>query len=159
MFCRSKIARHSVRCAWATVLATFSSSIAFSAEPTADQIAFFETEIRPILAETCYECHGPDKEESGLRLDSKAGFHAGGESGSLLNPENLSASRLIHVIEYDGEIKMPEDLKLVSTCSRRRTGAWRDPGARRGSPGGRSRTGCGRAVAASCRAARRRRTP
>ena len=96
-----------------TALVGLVFSGALYAETNPEQIAFFEKEIRPILAETCYECHGPDKQESGLRLDSKAAFEAGGEFGSLLNPENLSASRLIRVIEYDGEIKMPEDMKLA----------------------------------------------
>lgn len=85
--------------------------LAHSADP--DQIAFFENEIRPIFAEVCNECHGSDKQESNLRLDTKAAFDRGGDSGPLLNPEILSASRLIDVIEYEGEIKMPEDMKLA----------------------------------------------
>jgi hypothetical protein len=29
----------------------------------------FVRDVRPILAEACFKCHGPDKQESGLRLD------------------------------------------------------------------------------------------
>jgi hypothetical protein len=36
-----------------------------------EQEAFFETEIRPVLATRCVSCHGPDKQEGGLRLDSR----------------------------------------------------------------------------------------
>ncbi len=32
-------------------------------------LEFFENKIRPILAERCYECHGPDKQKSDLRMD------------------------------------------------------------------------------------------
>ena len=32
----------------------------------------FETEVRPLLIKHCYECHGPKKQESDLRLDSKS---------------------------------------------------------------------------------------
>ena len=96
-------------CAWIAV----SAPLAAAEPPTAEALEFFEKDIRPILAETCYECHGPDKAEAELRLDSKASFEKGGASGALLNHENLSASRLIAVVEYTGEIKMPEDMKLA----------------------------------------------
>ena len=32
---------------------------------------FFEARIRPILSEYCVSCHGPRKQQSGLRLDSQ----------------------------------------------------------------------------------------
>ena len=40
--------------------------------PTPDQVRFFETKVRPVLAENCFKCHGPEKQKGGLRLDSKA---------------------------------------------------------------------------------------
>ena len=39
---------------------------------TAAQVRFFESDIRPVLADNCYKCHGPDKQKSKLRLDSRA---------------------------------------------------------------------------------------
>ena len=49
---------------------------------TAEQIAFFESKVRPILVEHCYECHATDSEsiEAGLLLDSKWGWETGGDS-------------------------------------------------------------------------------
>ena len=38
---------------------------------TDQQADFFEAKIRPVLAEHCFKCHGPRKQESGLRLDSR----------------------------------------------------------------------------------------
>ena len=35
-------------------------------------LTFFEKRIRPVLAEHCYDCHGEDEQEGGLRLDSRA---------------------------------------------------------------------------------------
>ena len=36
-----------------------------------EQAEFFEAKIRPILVEHCFKCHGPTKQEAGLRLDSR----------------------------------------------------------------------------------------
>ncbi len=40
--------------------------------PTSDLVELFEKEVRPILAENCYSCHGPQLQMSSLRLDSRA---------------------------------------------------------------------------------------
>ncbi len=42
---------------------------------------FFETEIRPVLVTRCVACHGPDRQEGGTRLDSRAGVSASTVSG------------------------------------------------------------------------------
>ena len=42
----------------------------------------FERDIRPILVRHCVSCHGGEKQESGLRLDSPAGIRRGGDGGS-----------------------------------------------------------------------------
>ena len=44
----------------------------------------FAQDIRPILEEHCYDCHGEDKQKSRLRLDSALGILRGGESGEPL---------------------------------------------------------------------------
>ncbi len=41
-------------------------------EPTAEQLDFFEREIRPLLVENCISCHGPDDQSGDLRVDSLA---------------------------------------------------------------------------------------
>ena len=38
---------------------------------TRQQAEIFESRIRPILVENCLSCHGPKKQEAGLRLDSR----------------------------------------------------------------------------------------
>ncbi|MBL9155071.1 MAG: DUF1553 domain-containing protein [Verrucomicrobiales bacterium] len=42
------------------------------AATTPEAEAFFETEIRPVLATRCVSCHGPEKQDGGARLDSRA---------------------------------------------------------------------------------------
>ena len=44
----------------------------------------FTKDIQPLLAKRCYECHGADKQESGLRLDQKDKALAGADSGPVL---------------------------------------------------------------------------
>ena len=47
----------------------------------------FERDIRPIFAQHCVACHGSDKQESGLRLDSPAGIRRGGDGGKVVPTE------------------------------------------------------------------------
>ncbi|MBI2424741.1 MAG: DUF1553 domain-containing protein [Candidatus Hydrogenedentes bacterium] len=77
-----------------------------------EHLAFFENQVRPVLAEHCYSCHGPEKQKAGLRLDSRAGMLMGGESGPVLVPGNADGSKFIDAIRYGGKITMPPDAKL-----------------------------------------------
>lgn len=46
---------------------------AAAAEPVKvnpQDVEFFEKKVRPVLAEHCYSCHGPKRQQAGLRLDS-----------------------------------------------------------------------------------------
>ncbi len=46
-----------------------------------DHDDFFEREVRPILVEKCLSCHGANKQEGKLRLDSRDAVLRGGEGG------------------------------------------------------------------------------
>jgi len=70
------------------------------APPTAAQLEFFEKEVRPVLAEHCYKCHGKEKQKSGLRLDARALVLKGGEVGPVVIPGKPEASRLIQAINH-----------------------------------------------------------
>ena len=73
-----------------------------------DAEAFFESRIRPLLAGHCIRCHGPDKSEGELRLDSRAGWMAGGASGAVLVPGRPDQSLLVRAVSYrDPELQMP----------------------------------------------------
>ena len=49
----------------------------------------FQRDIQPILVQSCYRCHGPAQQMSGLRLDSKQAALVGGQSGNVIlqNPQ------------------------------------------------------------------------
>ena len=76
------------------------------------QSKFFESRVRPILAERCFSCHGADKQSGGLRLDSADSVRKGGASGMAVITGNPDESRLIRNIRYDGPVKMPPGGKL-----------------------------------------------
>ncbi len=80
----------------------------------ADQVDFFEKKIRPLLAQNCFECHSAEKKtKGGLRLDTRAGWAKGGDSGPALVPGDVEASRLITAVRYrDKEFQMPPKKKL-----------------------------------------------
>ncbi len=79
----------------------------------ADGIAFFESKIRPLLVERCIECHGEKKQKGGLRLDSRAAWQHGGESGAAIVPGDPEASRLITAVRYaDKDLQMPPKKQL-----------------------------------------------
>ncbi|MBG88950.1 MAG: hypothetical protein CMO80_18895 [Verrucomicrobiales bacterium] len=78
-----------------------------------EAIKFFERSIRPLLAANCYECHGPKKSKSGLRLDHRAGILKGGQSGPAILPGKASESLLIQaVLGTDPDFKMPPKKSL-----------------------------------------------
>ncbi len=73
-----------------------------------EQAVDFERDVKPIFLMHCRECHGADKQESGLRLDTPSGLRAGGNSGPALVAGNVDGSLLIQAITGTGEAsKMP----------------------------------------------------
>ncbi len=71
---------------------------------------FFESRIRPILAENCYDCHNSiNKSESGLVLDYKKGIIKGGDRGSVISLDNPKESLLLRVMRHEiKNLKMPK---------------------------------------------------
>lgn len=78
-----------------------------------ETVEFFESKIRPVLVESCYSCHGPDKQKNGLRLDSREAALKGGEHGPAIVAGNIESSLLLKAVAYEGELKMPPSGKLA----------------------------------------------
>ncbi|MBL9130729.1 MAG: DUF1549 domain-containing protein, partial [Verrucomicrobiaceae bacterium] len=88
-------------------------SFLFASSAVAADMTHFEQRIRPLLMENCVDCHGPEKQKGGLRLDSRAGWQQGGDSGPAVAPGKLSESKLWHAVSYlDRDLKMPPKRKL-----------------------------------------------
>ncbi|MGB0582997.1 MAG: DUF1549 domain-containing protein, partial [Limisphaerales bacterium] len=79
------------------------------------QAEFFETRIRPALAEHCYGCHSTKakKLKAELYLDNRDAALKGGESGVVIKPGDLAGSLLIGAVRYTEEsLEMPPKAKL-----------------------------------------------
>jgi len=68
----------------------------------------YQAQVKPILAERCYACHGALKQESSLRLDTAALAIAGGDSGEAITPGKSADSLLIERILSEDERMPPE---------------------------------------------------
>jgi hypothetical protein len=80
---------------------------------TPAQLQSFERTVRPILAEHCLKCHGPEKQWAGLRLDSRDAILKGGETGPAAIPGEAAESLLIRAVRHDDDVaQMPEDGRL-----------------------------------------------
>src|SRR5262245_55936740 len=91
------------------LVATTTSAADFPAE----DIEFFEREVRPLLVEHCHKCHGPKMQKGGLRLDSRAAVLKGGDTGPAIKPGDVKESLLIDAINYDPDgYQMPPTGKL-----------------------------------------------
>ena len=86
-----------------------------AADPTEEELAFFEKKIRPVLVQHCYQCHSADSEDvqGELLLDTREGIRKGGISGHAVVPGNPKESLLIEAIRYgDDALAMPPKKKL-----------------------------------------------
>ena len=92
---------------------TLATTLFLTAAASAADTTHFEQRIRPLLIENCMDCHGPEKQKGGLRLDSRAGWQTGGDSGPAIEPGKLDASHLWKAVSYtDRDLKMPPKRKL-----------------------------------------------
>ena len=90
---------------WTTrvLILTAAASAAFAATASVD----FQKEVRPILSNACFQCHGFDQSSrmAGLRLDTKAGAFAERKAGRAIVPGDPTASLLWQRIEHENAAK------------------------------------------------------
>lgn len=82
------------------------ASAAGDAPPQPD----YATQIKPLLARHCADCHGLKKQQSGLRIDSGRALLIGGDSGPAIIPMDSAKSLLVHAVTgTEGASKMPPE--------------------------------------------------
>lgn len=93
------------------VLMTAASSIFADGPADAARQVDYRREVRPILSDKCFKCHGPDEKErkAGLRLDTADGALAMADSGAFaVVPGKSGDSELMKRVRHaDGDLRMP----------------------------------------------------
>src|SRR6185295_11056356 len=89
-------------------------------------------EIKPLLAERCYKCHGASQQKSGLRLDTAAFARKGGEHGAALEPGRSANSLLVKTVEgrHEEIARMPYKKPALSAGQIALLKRWIDEGAK-----------------------------
>ena len=74
---------------------------------------FFERKIRPVLAGTCFRCHGGERTAGKLRIDSRTALLKGGASGPAVVPGSPERSLLLRALRHADDVAaMPPGKKL-----------------------------------------------
>jgi len=74
---------------------------------TPEQAVDFDRDVKPILQASCVACHGPERHEGQLRLDSEAAILRGGVSGKAVIPGNGRESLLVKRLLGGAAPRMP----------------------------------------------------
>ena len=93
-----------------TVLTTVSCLSSFSIGAKRDQNIRFDRDIRPILSDTCFHCHGPDEEnrQGDLRLDIEEAMFAPRDGNPAVTPGDIRRSSLFQrLVHNDVDQRMP----------------------------------------------------
>jgi hypothetical protein len=90
----------------------------------------YDRAVRPLLVAKCVRCHGPQKQQSGLRLDTVRALTLGGDSGPALIARQSGDSLLLHAVTgTNGASKMPPEGPPLSGDEIHLLREWIDAGA------------------------------
>ncbi|HIF33565.1 MAG TPA: DUF1553 domain-containing protein [Planctomycetaceae bacterium] len=67
----------------------------------------YTRDVKPLLRQHCYACHGGLKQKGGLRLDTGSAARMGGDSGPAIVAGNIPKSLLLHALTGEAGFKMP----------------------------------------------------
>ena len=92
-----------------TLLALLFPLVAHAQAPSAAAARVdYDKDVKPLLAQHCYACHGEEVQQAGLRLDRRQPALRGGDYGPVIVPGKSADSKLIRrVIDGDGGLQMP----------------------------------------------------
>ncbi|HET6423197.1 MAG TPA: DUF1553 domain-containing protein [Planctomycetaceae bacterium] len=118
---------------WIAACLTGSWAVAWAAEPVPKRIDF-NRDIRPILSDACFQCHGPDenKRQADLRLDMRDGALADLGGHAAVVPGDVARSVLLQrIASADPEAQMPPSKsgKQLTAAQKERLRQWIEEGA------------------------------
>src|SRR5438477_82439 len=113
-----------------SILLLAQTGAAAEAAPTAG--VDFDREIRPIFAQHCYECHGPDKAKGGLRLNDAKGAMGELKSGAkAIVPGDVGKSELLRRVKSnDPDEMMPQKGERLTAAQIQKLQSWIEQGAK-----------------------------
>jgi hypothetical protein len=98
--------------------------------PPVERAVDYTTDVAPIFERACYSCHGPKRQRSDYRLDTKASALGGGSIGGAIVPGDSAHSMLVHYVAGADElIRMPEKGSMLTAEEVGILRAWIDAGA------------------------------
>ncbi len=110
------------------------SSASTPAAPPAAKLTWsgrYAQHIQPIFDKNCVSCHGEDRAENGLRLNSYEGVMKGTRYGPVVIPGSSSGSTLLAVVRgaADPSIRMPHDTRRLGEQELENLTLWVEAGA------------------------------
>jgi len=104
---------------------TWSEAADQAKEDQANGGSEFERDVLPILRARCFECHGPDVQESGLRVDSRPALLTGGDFGPAVVPGEPSKTEILRrMAATDPGERMPPEGKPLSAAEIAAVSKW-----------------------------------
>jgi len=99
-------------------------------EPAAAAIDF-DSQVRPLLERSCYECHGSRRQKAGLRLDVSERSLVSDEADLVIVPGDAEASRLYQrvILPAEHEDVMPAKGDLLTVAEQAVLRKWIEAGA------------------------------
>ena len=90
-------------------ISLLSAALALAGPAAGNPLPDYDRQVRPILEAHCFQCHGPEKQKGGLRLDQKPAVLRGGDSGApAVVPGNALKSHLLKLVtSKDPDEHMP----------------------------------------------------
>jgi len=112
------------------VAMTFAMALPLVSVAGADRVDY-DRDVGPVLAAKCFRCHGPEKQESGLRLDVRSRALAGGDGGVAIVSGKSADSELIRrVVSSDETFRMPPKGQSLTASQVKLLRSWIDQGAK-----------------------------
>ncbi|MBL9203353.1 MAG: PSD1 domain-containing protein, partial [Opitutaceae bacterium] len=104
--------------------------LASSASLASAQVDYLR-DVKPLLAQHCYRCHGASQQKGGMRADTVAFLKEGGDAGAALKPGDSKASVLVQALlgTHDDISRMPYKKPALADAEIARIRAWIDAGA------------------------------
>ncbi len=115
-----------------SVSSVLSVACLFNSSADAQTIDYLR-DVKPMLAEKCFACHGALKQKGSLRVDSVAGMLEGGSAGASIVPGKSGESLLVQrVLGLGKKQRMPpkDEGEVLSDVQLAKLKAWIDQGAK-----------------------------